>query len=59
MPKEWNADGLLELARRYRPACILTAAADLDLFDIVAGGGAAGSARGCTRERRCNQNDVE
>jgi hypothetical protein len=43
MPREWNADGLLELARSYQPACILTAAADLGLFDILAGGRLSGT----------------
>ncbi len=32
VPKQWTADGILELARTYQPACVLAAAADLDLF---------------------------
>lgn len=32
MPKRWTADSVLSLARSYKPACVLAAAADLDLF---------------------------
>lgn len=35
MPKPWTADQILELARSFQPACILAAAADLDLFDAI------------------------
>ncbi len=38
MPKEWNADDLLNLAREYQPACILAAAAELEIFDLLADG---------------------
>lgn len=36
MPKEWNADEVLTMARSYQAACILAAAADLDLFSVLA-----------------------
>ncbi|UCF33565.1 MAG: methyltransferase domain-containing protein [Phycisphaerales bacterium] len=32
MSKEWTAEGVLALAREYQTACVLAAAADLDLF---------------------------
>ncbi len=32
MTKRWNAEELLKVARSFQPACILTAAADLDVF---------------------------
>jgi hypothetical protein len=32
----WNAGGLLELARGYQGAAVLAAAADLDLFSALA-----------------------
>ena len=32
----WTAEQLLELARKYQPAAILTAAAELNLFDLLA-----------------------
>lgn len=35
MPKQWTADEILELARGFQPACILAAAADLELFDLL------------------------
>ena len=35
MSTEWTADKVLELARSYQTACILAAAADLDLFDLL------------------------
>jgi precorrin-6B methylase 2 len=35
MPKQWTADQILALARSFQPACILAAAADLDLFDAI------------------------
>ncbi len=34
-PKQWTADEILDLARGFQPACVLAAAADLDLFDAV------------------------
>jgi precorrin-6B methylase 2 len=30
--KQWTAERILDLARSYQPACVLAAAADLDLF---------------------------
>ena len=36
MPKEWTADEILTMAKSYQAACVLTAAADLDVFDILA-----------------------
>ena len=36
MPKEWTADEILTMAKSYQAACILTAAADLDVFDVLA-----------------------
>jgi len=38
MAREWSADGVLELARSYQPACIITAAADLELFEVLSNG---------------------
>jgi precorrin-6B methylase 2 len=35
MPKQWTADEILDLARGFQPACILAAAADLNLFDTI------------------------
>ncbi len=35
MTRKWNADALLELIRGFQPACILAAAADLDVFTIL------------------------
>jgi precorrin-6B methylase 2 len=32
MAKLWNSEELLKLARSFQPACVLTAAADLDVF---------------------------
>lgn len=32
MAKTWTRDGILELARSYQAACVLAAAADLDIF---------------------------
>ena len=36
MPKEWTVDEILTMARSYQAACILTAAADLDVFGVLA-----------------------
>ena len=36
MTKKWNAAAILDLARQFQPACVLAAAADLDLFDALA-----------------------
>ena len=35
MDKEWSADEVLELARSYKGACVLAAAAELDLFSAL------------------------
>lgn len=35
-PKPWTAEALLELGRGYQSACLLAAAADLDLFTALA-----------------------
>src|SRR4030042_3558402 len=35
MAKRWNAEGLLNVARSFQPACVLTAAADLDVFSSL------------------------
>ena len=36
MPREWTGEEVLALARQYQPACILAAAAELDLFSVLA-----------------------
>ncbi|MGD2109110.1 MAG: methyltransferase [Phycisphaerae bacterium] len=36
MPKEWGADDLLTMARGYQPAIVLAAAAELELYDLLA-----------------------
>jgi len=36
MPKQWSAEQVLELARAFQPACILAAAAELDIFTGLA-----------------------
>jgi len=35
MSKKWSADDLVEQLRGYGPACVITAAADLDLFTAL------------------------
>jgi len=37
MAKAWSRDEILELARSFQAACVLAAAADLDLFRALAG----------------------
>lgn len=37
MATQWSPDDVLRLASSYQPACILAAAADLDLFTALAG----------------------
>jgi len=37
MDKEWTADELLEKVRGFQAACVITAAADLDLFTALSG----------------------
>lgn len=44
MPKEWNADDLLNLARDYQPACVLAAAAELGLFERLGNAGTTAEA---------------
>jgi hypothetical protein len=47
----------LESARSYQSAYILTAAAELNPFDVLAGAGPAGSARGSiSAGKRCRNN---
>ena len=36
MTNQWTADSLLEMARAFQPACVLMAAAELDLFALLA-----------------------
>lgn len=36
MAAYWSADGLLKLARSFQPACVLTAAAEWDVFSALA-----------------------
>jgi SAM-dependent methyltransferase len=38
MSKTWTADGVLQVSRSYQSACVLAAAADLNLFSDLAGG---------------------
>jgi SAM-dependent methyltransferase len=35
MPKQWTSEEILELSRAYQPACVIAAAADLDLFTVL------------------------
>jgi len=35
MAKQWNAEEILEIARSFQPACVLTAAAELDVFSAL------------------------
>lgn len=35
MTRKWDADGLLEMARGFQPACVVAAAADLDVFTAL------------------------
>jgi len=39
MSRHWSREGILEQARGYRQACVLTAAAELDLFGHFRSGG--------------------
>ncbi|HPD29578.1 MAG TPA: methyltransferase [Phycisphaerae bacterium] len=36
MSKQWTNEQILDLARAYQPACVIAAAADLDLFTVIA-----------------------
>jgi precorrin-6B methylase 2 len=53
MPKRWTADEILDLARSFQPACVLAAAADLDLFDAI--GTDHLTAAAFARRLRCNK----
>jgi hypothetical protein len=35
MTTKWTAAGLVEMVRGFQPACVITAAADLDLFTVL------------------------
>lgn len=35
MPKQWTVDEISNAARAFQPACVLTAAADLDIFSVL------------------------
>jgi SAM-dependent methyltransferase len=37
MSQRWNAEEILNLVRAFQPACILTAAAELDIFSVLCG----------------------
>jgi SAM-dependent methyltransferase len=41
--REWTSEGVLELARAYQPACVLLAAAELDLFGALGQGSQTGA----------------
>jgi precorrin-6B methylase 2 len=36
MSREWHADEILEIGRAFQPMCVLAAAAELDLFGLLA-----------------------
>lgn len=36
MTRQWTAQDVLEIARGFQAACVMTAAAELDLFDVLA-----------------------
>jgi len=44
MARRWTSDEVLELVRAYQPACVLTAAADLDVFTLLTDGPATATA---------------
>ena len=56
MPKQWTADEILDLARGFQPACVLAAAADLDLFDAV--GTARLTADAIAARLHCNKRGI-
>ena len=35
MAKQWTADEILNIVRAFQPACVLTAAAELDIFTVL------------------------
>ena len=37
MSREWQVDEILSMARGFQPACVLAAAAELDLFGAMGG----------------------
>jgi hypothetical protein len=56
MPKQWTADQILELARSFQHACILAAAADLELFDALAA--APQTAAQVARRLKCDSRGI-
>ena len=54
MSAAWTAESLLELARSYQSACVLAAAADLEIFEVLRGRGrtAAEAARAVDADPR-------
>lgn len=56
MPKPWTADEILDLARSFQPACVLAAAADLDLFDAF--GADHLTADAIARRLQCNKRGI-
>jgi hypothetical protein len=52
MSKEWTREEILELTRSYQPACVLAAAADLDVFGTLALGPL--SAEAIARSSNCD-----
>jgi SAM-dependent methyltransferase len=56
MPKQWTADAILDIARSFQPACILAAAADLDLFGAF--GADHLTADAIARRLRCNRRGI-
>jgi precorrin-6B methylase 2 len=41
MTRKWNAETLLEMVRGFQPACVIAAAADLDVFSTLGDGPAS------------------
>ncbi len=56
MPKQWTADEILDLARGFQPACVLAAAADLDLFDAF--GTSHLTAEAIAHRLQCNKRGI-
>lgn len=56
MSKHWTTDEILELARSYQPACVLAAAAELELFDALRAGGA--TAKETAARLRCDDRAI-
>lgn len=57
MPKHWTPDDLLNLIRAYQPACVLAAAAELDIFTVLQSGPL--SARATAERLRADVRGVE